>query len=429
MKTITRILCAVAAILSLGACQQNDEEYLVRETDQIRFETPYKNSRKITLRCVGAWKTIVPKGAEWISTTPSEGVGNGQMDFINVNVELNEGLERTATIYLENGGKQYPISVYQVAGDEIEELSLQTSSVKFSTPNVASKQISFTCYSEWKAIVPEDAAWISVTPLEGESDGTPQYITINVEENTGEERTAVIYLENLGKSYEITVTQVAAGQEEEEAVLEGLPVSWAFVDAKGTTADKEALAAAKPEWKGSNHYVRSDDQGGAARITVVEADGKSVTKVNSWGYNDGHIYIKGLYLNDYWLLTIPVKNLKEDETVKVEGSINGSGSSAAFFLLEYSTDGKTWTVCDYPMTTTANDESVSYHAQSVDKVDDPTSGDFSATFTTPSALSDGNLYIRARVNADVRVTLDNTITTGGGGSTRLRGTWKVSVVE
>ena len=316
MKTITRILCAVAAILSLGACQQNDEEYLVRETDQIRVETPYKNSRKITLRCVGAWKSIVPEGAEWISTTPSEGVGNGQMDFINVNVELNEGLERTATIYLENGGKQYPISVYQVAGDEIEELSLQTNSVKFSTPNVASKQISFTCYSEWKAIVPEDAAWISVTPLEGESDGTPQYITINVEENTGEERTAVIYLENLGKNYEITVIQVAAGQEEEEAVLEGLPVSWAFVDAKGTTADKDALAAAKPEWKVNSHYVKSDDQGGAARITVVEADGKSVTKVNSWGYNDGHIYIKGLYLNDYWLLTIPVKNLKEGETIK-----------------------------------------------------------------------------------------------------------------
>ena len=415
--------------MSIGACQQSEEEFLVRETDQIKFDAPYKNSRKITLRCVGAWKTIVPEGAEWISTTPSEGVGHGAMEFINVNVEMNEGLERTATIYLENGGKQYPISVYQVSGDEMEELSLETNYIRFSTPYSNSRKISFTCFSEWKAVVPEGAEWISVTPSEGIGDGTLDHITINVEQNTGEERTASIYIENLGKQYPITVLQVAEGQEEEEALLEGLPVWWEFIDAKGSSTDRDNLKKLKPEWTGDDHYVKSDNLDGAARISVVEAAEKTATAVNSWGYNDGHIYIKGLYLDDYWLITIPVKNLKQGELIKVEGSINGSGSSAAFFLLEYSTDGTTWTECKDAQTKEANGKSARYHAQSVDDVNNPASGDFSATFATSSALADGNLYIRARVSANVRVTLDNTITTTGGGSTRLRGKWMVSIVE
>ena len=334
MKTITRILCAVAAVLSISACKQDEAEYLVRETDKIKFASSYQSSRKITLRCVGAWKTIVPEGSEWISTTPSEGVGNGQIDFINVNVD-----------------------------DNVSE----------------------------------------------------------------EQRTAVIYLENAGKCYEITVIQAAR-------ILEGLPVSWEFLKTQGNDTNASALKDSKPEWGDGDHYVKSDDQGGLARILAVEAPEKSeygANEVNGWAYNNGHIYIKGLYLNDYWLLTVPVKNLDEGKTINVKGVINGSGSSPAFFILEYSLDGETWAECDDPKEYTMNDKVVRYHVQAKDASSAEESGNFEATFTTPSALPDGNLYIRARVCANVRInhTSTITITTGGSGSTRLRGTWMVSVVE
>ena len=115
MKRILIAICALAAVISVGSCQ-NEEEYLVRETDVVRFDTPRENNRKITLRCLGAWKTVVPEGSEWVSTTPSEGVGDGSMEFISVNAAVNRGAERTATIYLENGGKQYPITVSQADG-------------------------------------------------------------------------------------------------------------------------------------------------------------------------------------------------------------------------------------------------------------------------------------------------------------------------
>ena len=81
------------------------------------------------------------------------------------------------------------------------------------------------------------------------------------------------------------------------------------------------------------------------------------------------------------------------------------------------------------MTVDGAEMNVSYHVQAQDAVDDSTKGDFSSTFTMPSRIADGNLYIPARVSANVRITLNNTITTGGGGSTRLKGTWKVSAVE
>ncbi|MFQ7502828.1 MAG: hypothetical protein ACLRMJ_06305 [Alistipes finegoldii] len=44
-------------------------------------------------------------------------------------------------------------------------------------------------------------------------------------------------------------------------------------------------------------------------------------------------------------------------------------------------------------------------------------------------INSGTLWIRYRVSANVRITANNTITTGGGGSTRLKGTFSVSVAD
>lgn len=72
--------------------------------------------REITLRCEGSWRTVVPEDAQWLSTSPSEGIGSGQFEWITVSATHNRSAERTATIYLENGGKQYPITVTQADG-------------------------------------------------------------------------------------------------------------------------------------------------------------------------------------------------------------------------------------------------------------------------------------------------------------------------
>ena len=357
------------------------------------------------------------------------------MEFISVNAAVNRGAERTATIYLENGGKQYPITVSQADGTVVwGELTLtgdlvenEIVSAMLNLPysnTIGDENVEVTCE------VSGTVSGLEISPVSVQLDADAGNIEIPVSGTPSGNG-------NITISASVDGVQVASVGAKvygaDEKVLEGLPVVWTFKDAKGSADDVAALEAAKPEWKGAEHYVKSDNQDGAAWITAVEAAGKTAKAMNGWGYNNGHIYIKGFYTDDYWLMTIPVKNLLEGKTIKVEGSINGSDSSAAFFLIEYSADGESWTTCGGSQTKSVTiggvEMNVSYHVQAQDAVDDSTMGDFSSTFTMPSRISDGNLYIRARVCADVRIKLNNTITTTGGGSTRLKGTWKVSAVE
>jgi len=210
-----------------------------------------------------------------------------------------------------------------------------------------------------------------------------------------------------------------------EMPVEGLPVQWRFSEIMGGDPEKTDLQKRQPEWTTDKHTLNSDV--GSATITVVEAEGKTAAALNSWGYNNGHAYIKGLYYNDYWLMTIPVKYVASGTVLNAKGCFGGSGSAAAFFLLEYSADGPTrphFTIKEKPV------EAI-YHVQACDvpKFPDDAACSFDCTFPVEVDIPNGNLYIRLRVSANIRITQNNTITTGGGGSNRLAKTWSVSVVE
>ena len=214
-----------------------------------------------------------------------------------------------------------------------------------------------------------------------------------------------------------------------EMPIEGLPVTWEFCPVKGSTEDVNVLKARQPDWVTASHSLVSED--GRAYITVVEADAKTASAVNSWGYNDGHAYLKGLYTGDYWLQKIPVKYLVSGTKINCTGSIGGSGSSAGFFLIEYSADGQTWRQAGGAKSGTFNNTEVTYHVRAYDSplFEGENTGYFSYDFPVDLTINSGTLWIRYRVSANVRITANNTITTGGGGSTRLKGTFSVSVVD
>ena len=107
MKRIYQFLLLAAGCAALTtACSDDDDSYLVRETDSIRFASCLASSKQITLRCNGSWRTVIPEDAGWLSTSPSEGVGSGAFEWIAVSATHNRSAERTATIYLESGGRQ-----------------------------------------------------------------------------------------------------------------------------------------------------------------------------------------------------------------------------------------------------------------------------------------------------------------------------------
>lgn len=111
----TLLLTASYCVLAVG-CKDDEGSYLVRETDIIQFSSNLASSQRITLRCNGAWRSVVPEDAQWLSTTPSEGVGTGEFEWITVSATHNRSAERTATLYLECNGVQYPITVTQANG-------------------------------------------------------------------------------------------------------------------------------------------------------------------------------------------------------------------------------------------------------------------------------------------------------------------------
>ena len=147
--------------------------------------------------------------------------------------------------------------------------------------------------------------------------------------------------------------------------------------------------------------------------------------------DDVHAYLKGLYTGDYWLQKIPVKYLVSGTKINCTGSIGGSGSSAGFFLIEYSADGQTWRQAGGAKSGTFNNTEVTYHVRAYDSplFEGGNTGYFSYDFPVEVTINSGTLWIRYRVSANVRITANNTITTGGGGSTRLKGTFSVSVVD
>lgn len=424
---IPSILFVLPAAL-LGGCSDGDGQYLVRETDTIDFSSCLASSKSITLRCNGSWRTVIPEGAEWLSTEPAEGIGDGSFAWIAVKAAHNRSAARTATIYLENDGRQYPITVSQADG-----------SILYGAPYVDGNLIEAESSTARLCFTYANAYGDETIEVECSPSGDCDGLTVAGARFELANGGAVLALDIAGTptrpgyaDFEITVDGVAIGQarakvySQSEMPIEGFPVQWVFSAVRGSTDDVNALKARQPDWTTDLHLLRSDT--GSAVMKLVESAGKTAGAISGWAYNDGHIYVKGIYYNDSWQLEIPVKYLTAGTIVNCSGSFGGSGSSAGFYLIEYSADGAAWQQAGGAKTETFNNTPVTYHARAYDSY---SAGDgyFSCDFPVQTDIAAGTLYIRYRVSANVRVTANNTITTGGGGSSRLKGTFSVSVVD
>ena len=418
-----RLLYILFALTILFACKK-DETLFVRETDRISFHTALAQSRNISLRCKGAWGSEIPEGCNWITLTPDGGTGSGEFIFIEVKVSDNRAAERSETIWFTYKGEKYPLTVTQAEG-----------SLKWGTPELEGNLVvGNPCDASLKIAFSRAFGDETITlgaTLEGDSDG----IQINEKAFNllDSEGTLVLPVEGTPEKagytdISVTVNGSVVGTLRskvysiDELPLEGLPVQWNFCETQGGNADRDALKSRQPDWA-TTHVLHADK--GSGDIFIVEPDDKSASAVNGFAYNNGHAYFKGLYVNDAIVMRVPVRNLKENTAVTVSGSIGGSGSSAGFLIMEYSLDGTVWTEVPDAAKITLMDEEISYHAAVYDSFL-ASDGAFSCTFNVAETLLSGYLQVRLRVCADVRVTRDKTITTGGGGSTRLKGSFKIT---
>ena len=258
MKRIYQFLLLAAGCAALTtACSDDDDSYLVRETDSIRFASCLASSKQITLRCNGSWRTVIPEDAGWLSTSPSEGVGSGAFEWIAVSATHNRSAERTATIYLESGGRQYPITVTQADG-----------AVVYGAPYVEGNLIeqepskSRLCFTYANAYGDETID-VSCT-LSGDSQGLSVAGASVSLVNGG----ATVALDIAGTptvpgyaAFAVSVDGVQIGTARakvyamSEMPIEGLPVTWEFCPVKGSTEDVNALKARQPDWVTASHSL------------------------------------------------------------------------------------------------------------------------------------------------------------------------------
>lgn len=425
---LRNILFAFAAVFSMVACVKQ-EEILVRDTDAFSVDGN-KNIVTHYVKASGAWR--IETSEDWLSFDPSEGTGDGvNYQAVRITVAYNHGDPREGFFTIVSGSKSADVIVSQ-----------GRSNFKFGTPAASGS-----------LVVGETSAAVVTIPYSGASgeekfdynftlSGASAGLSIpagtaDIAEGNG---TASIAIEGTPEADgDLTISgtfgTLAVGPLTLKVTkpvsptpggeTSGVLAKWIFEGAANSEKAAE-YEAAYPSWK-SEFWIAAME--GKGKLSIVEAAGKTATAINSQSFSGGHLYWKGMYTDDAVLFTCDEVSLTENAEIQFSGCMGGSGSSAGYFLAEYSTDGTNWTAAPGALTETINGASVSYHAAPVDNTTDTNVGTFDVKFK-PGAVS-GKLYVRLRVSADVRLnhSATVTITTGGGGSTRFKGDLTIAYTD
>lgn len=176
------------------------------------------------------------------------------------------------------------------------------------------------------------------------------------------------------------------------SIIRGFPVEWDFFAAGcKTAADAKANPAAK-DWFTSRKLYPTAGKNSKAVLTPVGVALEDVTLEPAIG-------AKGFLKGDYFLATIPVKNIKPTHRLNLTATAAGSAASASRWIIEYSSDAKTWF--------RAEGAHESKDALIDVGVEHFRAGEEAKSYIFPlygiSDIPDGNLYVRLKVCINQRV--------------------------
>ena len=199
----------------------------------------------------------------------------------------------------------------------------------------------------------------------------------------------------------------------------GLPCGWNFYAAGYTSASESLTSLRESEngqhWLNDGYLLPTSGINADARLTAVTTkDAGSIER----SFNPSK-QNKRKKKNDYWLVTIPVKNFVKDETrFTIEMGAGGAANGAGIWIMGYSTDGSSWSGFGNTITTTRGESSFKAHLwttystisasgytnlrkryikKSFDEDTDTEKYSYKKyTFTSPVTIADGILYLRLR---------------------------------
>ena len=345
--------------------------------------------------------TVKATGLPYITTKVEVGRNSGGESRTGHIIIKSEGaeIEKVAVTQAAEGTSVTGIVITGLTENQIPE---------FAADATAETTFTVRADTDWTIEVPVAETWYSVTPLSGAAN-TDVTVTVTPTPNTGGARDGSFTIQSGTNTETILLSQAPSAS--------ALHFEWSFP----ATAEENNLVSRTERW------YKSDD--GKARIDAVRAvDNPSNPDMSySLGYDNeiGRILMYGFALDDYWLFTLPVKNFKANTTLNLRALISSSALDPKFYILEYSADGQaSWTSVN---TTSIEDKSAKDTALRTIVYthmmpDTPANGDVIVDddITIPTAVADGNIYLRLRVCDAMAGNKAKNIVPANGGTTRMK---------
>lgn len=345
--------------------------------------------------------TVKATGLPYVTTKVEVGRNSGGESRTGHIIIKSEGaeIEKVAVTQAAEGTSVTGIVITGLTENQIPE---------FAADATAETTFTVRADTDWTIEVPAAETWYSVTPLSGAAN-TDVTVTVTPTPNTGGARDGSFTIQSGTNTETILLSQAPSAS--------ALHFEWSFP----ATAEENNMVSRTERW------YKSDD--GKARIDAVRAvDSPSNPDMSySLGYDNeiGRILMYGFALDDYWLFTLPVKNFKANTTLNLRALISSSASGPKFYILEYSADGQaSWTSVN---TTSIEDKSAKDTALRTIVYthmmpDTPANGDVIVDddITIPTAVADGNIYLRLRVCDAMAGNKAKNIVPANGGTTRMK---------
>lgn len=345
--------------------------------------------------------TVKATGLPYITTKVEVGRNSGGESRTGHIIIKSEGaeIEKVAVTQAAEGTSVTGIVITGLTENQIPE---------FAADATAETTFTVRADTDWTIEVPVAETWYSVTPLSGAAN-TDVTVTVTPTPNTGGARDGSFTIQSGTNTETILLSQAPSAS--------ALHFEWSFP----ATAEENNLVSRTERW------YKSDD--GKARIDAVRAVDKPSNPDMSYSLGDdneiGRILMYGFALDDYWLFTLPVKNFKANTTLNLRALISSSASGPKFYILEYSADGQaSWTSVN---TTSIEDKSAKDTALRTIVYthmmpDTPANGDVIVDddITIPTAVADGNIYLRLRVCDAMAGNKAKNIVPANGGTTRMK---------
>lgn len=345
--------------------------------------------------------TVKATGLPYITTKVEVGRNSGGESRTGHIIIKSEGaeIEKVAVTQAAEGTSVTGIVITGLTENQIPE---------FAADATAETTFTVRADTDWTIEVPAAETWYSVTPLSGAAN-TDVTVTVTPTPNTGGARDGSFTIQSGTNTETILLSQAPSAS--------ALHFEWSFP----ATAEENNMVSRTERW------YKSDD--GKARIDAVRAvDNPSNPDMSySLGYDNeiGRILMYEFALDDYWLFTLPVKNFKANTTLNLRALISSSASGSKFYILEYSADGQaSWTSVN---TTSIEDKSAKDTALRTIVYthmmpDTPANGDVIVDddITIPTAVADGNIYLRLRVCDAMAGNKAKNIVPANGGTTRMK---------